>query len=82
VVATSTSIEGMHLRPGEDVLVADDPEAFADAIARLHGDEALWRKLAAGGVENIRRHFSRDVARGAVKRLIALADGGGISRAA
>ena len=48
-------------------------EAFADAIVRLYRDEALWQKLAAGGVENIRRHFSRDVARGAVKKLIALA---------
>ncbi len=73
VVATSASVEGMHLSPGEDVLVADDPEAFADAIARLYRDEALWQKLAAGGVENIRRHFSRDVARGAVRKLIALA---------
>ena len=38
--------------------------------------------LAAGGVDNIRRHFSRDVARGAVKKLIALAGSHGISRAA
>jgi len=82
VVATAASVEGMHLSPGEDVLVADDPAAFADAIARLYRDEALWQKLAAGGVDNIRRHFSRDVARGAVKKLIALAGSHGISRAA
>ena len=40
------------------------------------------RKLSAGGVENIRRHFSRDVARGAVTRLIARAGGNGIAKAA
>ena len=82
VVATSTSVEGMHLRPEEDVLVADDPAAFADAIVRLYRDEALWHKLAAGGVENIRRHFSRDVARKAVKQLVTLANGSGIAKAA
>jgi GT2 family glycosyltransferase/glycosyltransferase involved in cell wall biosynthesis len=82
VVATATSVEGMHLRPEEDVLVADDPAAFADAIVRLYGDEALWLKLAVGGVDNIRRHFSRDVARKAVKQLVTLANGSGIPKAA
>jgi GT2 family glycosyltransferase/glycosyltransferase involved in cell wall biosynthesis len=82
VVATATSVEGMHLRNGEDVLVADDPVSFADAIAGVYRDEALWQKLSAGGVDNIRRHFSRDVARKAVRRLIALANGNGIRAAA
>ncbi len=82
VVATGASVEGMHLRPGDDVLVADDPKGFADAIVQLYNDELLWRKLSAGGVENIRRHFSRDVARGALTRLIARAGGNGISKAA
>jgi GT2 family glycosyltransferase len=82
VVATSTSVEGMHLKPDEDVLVADDPQAFAEAIVRAYRDEELWQKLSAGGVENIRRHFSRDVARKAVKGLVALANGNGIRAAA
>ncbi len=75
VVATSPSIEGMSLTPDEDVLVADDPKAFADAIARLYHDEALWRRLAAGGRKNIETHFSRNVARRAITRLIAFTQG-------
>ena len=55
------------------MLVADDAKAFADAIVRLYHDEALWDRLAAGGRENIRTHFSRDVARSAITRLIAFA---------
>lgn len=81
VVATSPSIEGMHLQPDSDVLVADAAEDFADAIVRLYNDQALWERLAAGGRENIRRHFSRDVARSAITRLIALADGRAFARA-
>jgi GT2 family glycosyltransferase/glycosyltransferase involved in cell wall biosynthesis len=81
VVATTPSIEGMHLNPDEDVLVADDPEAFAAQLVRVYRDEALWRRLAAGGRDNIRRHFSRDVARSTITRLIALAREGGRVRA-
>ena len=75
VVATPSSIEGMHLVPGDDVLVAESADAFADAIVRLYGDPVLWEALSAGGRDNIRRHFSRDVARSAITRLIAVADG-------
>jgi glycosyltransferase involved in cell wall biosynthesis len=72
VVATTPSIEGMHLIPGEEALVADDPDSFADAVVRAYTDEALWTMLSRAGRENVRLHFSRDVARSAVTRLIAL----------
>jgi len=74
VVATPPSIEGMHLTPEDDVLVAATADEFAAAIVRLYSDAGLWQKLAAGGRDNIRRHFSRDVARSAITRLVALAD--------
>ncbi|MEO8346504.1 MAG: glycosyltransferase, partial [Betaproteobacteria bacterium] len=80
VIATTPSIEGMHLDPGEDVLVGDDAATFAAEIVRIYQDEALWQKLAAGGRDNIRKHFSRDVARSTITRLIALARGSGITR--
>jgi len=72
VVATSVSVEGMFLRDGVDVLVADEPEAFADAIVRLHADEALWGRLAAGGLRNIETHFSRACARSALSAVLEL----------
>lgn len=71
VVATSTSVEGMYLTPGVDVLVADDAETFAAAIAEAYEDEALWQRLAAAGRDNIETHFSRAVARSAITRLLA-----------
>jgi GT2 family glycosyltransferase/glycosyltransferase involved in cell wall biosynthesis len=75
VVATTPSIEGMHLTPGVDVLIGDDPDGFVDAVVRGYRDPQLWAALAEGGRENIRRHFSRDVARSAISRLVALARG-------
>jgi len=69
VVATSIAAEGMHLRDGVDVLVADDPGDFAASIVRLYGDATLWMELSLNGHANIARHFSADAARDAVRRI-------------
>lgn len=69
VVATSCAVEGMHLQNGVDVLVADKPQAFADAVVRLYGDEELWSRLSRNGLENVARHFSMDAARETVRNI-------------
>jgi glycosyltransferase involved in cell wall biosynthesis len=69
VVATSMAIEGMHLRAGEDALVADDADAFADAVVRLWHDESLWSKLAQNGRQSIREHFSFEAALKSIRAL-------------
>jgi GT2 family glycosyltransferase/glycosyltransferase involved in cell wall biosynthesis len=74
VVATTPSIEGMHLTPGSDVLIGDDPQAFAEAVVRAYQDQTLWERLAAGGRDNVSRHFSREVARSAIVNLLTLSD--------
>ncbi len=74
VIATPPAVEGMHLVPGQDVMVAADAELFARAIESVHRDEALWQRLSAAGVENVRRHFSRAVAKQALQRLFELAE--------
>lgn len=70
VVATSCGVEGMHLRAGEDVLVADDAAGFADAILRGYHDGALWQRLADNGRANVERHFSLDAGRDVVCRVL------------
>ncbi|HET9484484.1 MAG TPA: glycosyltransferase [Xanthomonadales bacterium] len=70
VVATPMAVEGMQVVPGEDALVAESPDAFADAVVALYGDEALWTKLSAGGVRNVERAFSFDAAREALSRIL------------
>jgi len=70
VVATSCAVEGMHLRAGEDVLVADDSDAFADAVVRLYRDPMLWQQLADCGRRNVERHFSLDAGRAVVRQVL------------
>jgi len=72
VVATPMAAEGMGLRDGEELLIADSAPDFADAIVRLYGDEALWQRLAEGGRDNVRRRFSRAHARDALAAMLAL----------
>lgn len=69
VVATSCAVEGMYLRDGEDVLVADDPQAFADVVVRLYEDEALWSALARNGLDSVARNFSLETARDTVREV-------------
>jgi len=70
VVATPMAVEGMHVEPGRDVLVAADAAVFADDVVRLHRDEALWNTLSVHGLANVERHFSFTAARAAVQRLL------------
>ena len=49
VVSSRVGCEGLEVEDGRHLLIADEPEAFAAAIARLHGDEALRHELAAAG---------------------------------
>ncbi|HET6604525.1 MAG TPA: glycosyltransferase [Xanthomonadaceae bacterium] len=70
VVATTLAVEGMHAEPGRDVLVADDPSAFARALVQAYADEALWMQLSDGGLDNVRRHFSFDAAQVALGRVL------------
>jgi len=57
VVSTSIGIEGMGLRPGEDIIVADDAGGFARAVVRLLKDEALRRAIGSSATERIRSRF-------------------------
>jgi GT2 family glycosyltransferase len=49
VVATPLAAEGMSLTAGENILVADNAEAFAGAIVQLYEDELLWGELSVAG---------------------------------
>jgi glycosyltransferase involved in cell wall biosynthesis len=70
VVLTGIAAEGMYLRHGVDALIADSPDAFADAIVRLARDESLWTSISDAGLDNIRQYFSVENARSALDRAL------------
>jgi glycosyltransferase involved in cell wall biosynthesis len=70
VVATPVAVEGMHARPGIDVMVADSATDFAAAIRRAYDDAELWQTLSANGLANVSQHFSFDAARKALLRVL------------
>jgi glycosyltransferase involved in cell wall biosynthesis len=57
VVSTSIGCEGLGVTPGEHLLVADDPERFAEAIARLLGSAAERASLASAGRALVEREY-------------------------
>jgi GT2 family glycosyltransferase len=73
VVVTPIAAEGMHLTDGRDALIADDARTFAEAIARVYQDEALWQQLSSAGRANIEAHFSRDQAAQELEKTLELA---------
>ena len=63
VVATSLATEGMELTNHEDILVADEPEHFAQALIKLYESEELWTRLSENGIRKTRALYSTDAAR-------------------
>ena len=49
-VATELGAEGMGLTDGENIFVADDPQLYAEVIARLYKDESLWNHVSRSGI--------------------------------
>ncbi len=72
VVTTTIGAEGMGLVDRRDALIADDPDAFSQAIVDLCTDEQLWCNLSMHGLENVRRHFSPALARGVLQDILTL----------
>lgn len=57
VVTTGQGFEGVEATPGDDLLVVDDPEAFATETAALLGDPERRRLLARNGRETIKERY-------------------------
>jgi GT2 family glycosyltransferase/glycosyltransferase involved in cell wall biosynthesis len=63
VVATSIAAEGMELQDHEDILLADEPEDFAQALIGLYESEGLWTRLSENGIRKTRALYSPETAR-------------------
>ncbi len=61
VVTTSIGAEGFGLTHGLDVMIGDDPAAFAAATAELYSDEELWQRVVENSRRRVEQHFTPQV---------------------
>ncbi len=60
VVATPIAVEGTTMRHGVEVMIAEDPKSFAEAVVKVYRDPVLWRQLAIEGFNFVRREYAMD----------------------
>lgn len=58
IVSTSIGAEGIFLRAEENILIADEPHAFADAVIRLLTEPELARRLRTNGRSWVEKHYN------------------------
>ena len=58
VVSTTVGAEGLALTHGRDVLLADAPDEFADAVVSLLGNPERRESIGRAGRELVETHFS------------------------
>lgn len=61
VVATTLAAEGLDLRTGQDVLIADTPSQLASSTVELLKNKALQKKLGLAGQQLVRQGYSWDI---------------------
>jgi glycosyltransferase involved in cell wall biosynthesis len=54
VVATEQAISALSLKPGHNILVANEAEAFAQQVLRLLADSHLCQTIGCHGLEHVR----------------------------
>jgi sugar transferase (PEP-CTERM/EpsH1 system associated) len=86
VVATPRAVGALDARPGRDVVVADEPESFADAVVGLLGDPERQREIGRAGRAYVEAHhqWSRIATRleGIYDEVVAARSGRRLERAA
>lgn len=58
VVSTSLGCEGLHVAAGRELLIADEPERFAEAVESALDDSQLRRSLGQAGRKLIEAEYS------------------------
>jgi glycosyltransferase involved in cell wall biosynthesis len=71
-VTTVDGAAGLDVVDGREVLIADDPRAYADKIVQALGDAGLRDRLRAAGYDFLRAHHSTLVAKKSLERALGV----------
>jgi GT2 family glycosyltransferase/glycosyltransferase involved in cell wall biosynthesis len=75
VVTTSIGAEGFGLVNERSAMIADTPEAFAAAVARLYSEKQLWQSLARNSQRHVAENFTPEVIARTINNSIKEASG-------
>lgn len=62
-VATSIAAEGMGLKDGENILIADSPNRFVESILRIYKSPDIWENLSTNGLAFVKEKYSINAAK-------------------
>jgi glycosyltransferase involved in cell wall biosynthesis len=57
IVSTSIGAEGLPVTNGDEIVLADTPESFADSVIKLLQDEALADEIGQRAAARVRKEF-------------------------
>ena len=57
IVSTSVGAEGLDLKDGEEIFIADEPKVFAEAVTRLLKDPSLRRRIGESGRARVEQDY-------------------------
>jgi O-antigen biosynthesis protein len=75
VVTTAIGVEGLDLEPGKNVLVANEPDEYADAVVSLYSSKELWLTLSQNGLHYVNDNHSANTAKIALCRMLGITNG-------
>jgi len=58
IVSTTIGAEGIDTAPGHDILIADEPATFAEAVVRLLDDAGLAAKIGGAGRQTVLQKYN------------------------
>lgn len=61
VVSTSIGAEGIGLKPGEQILIADSPESFAEEIINLFSEQIEINNIVNSAKEFVEKNYSWNI---------------------
>lgn len=68
-IATPIAVEGMSLCDGENVLVGETPEEFANALCLAYLDKQVWQRISEKSHQFAMENYSVEVIRERVKNM-------------
>ena len=64
VVSTSIGCEGLDVNDGENILIADKPEEFAEKTLQLLTDNSLYQSIATHARRLVENRYDWDILAG------------------